>query len=138
MNTLILVSFVNSWGCWLTCPPLFQDEGVRGREREERPPDPRARQEEQPVGGEGKVRHHVERLLYPGLAVFCTYAVSSVVRDAASGEAPQPCTLQCHRLTTGSSSSLLWPRPSSPVSDSGVYVPPAEIRSVIAKHTFSH
>lgn len=38
----------------------MQDEGVRGGEREERPPDPRARQEEQPLGGEGQMRHHVE------------------------------------------------------------------------------
>lgn len=81
---------------------LLQDEGVRGGEREERPPDPRARQEEQPLGGEGQVRHHVKRgttppaktnnrLLYPGLGVFCTYAVLSVVQNvhvAAPGLGP--------------------------------------------------
>lgn len=38
---------------------LFQDAGVCGREREERPPHPRPRQEEQSVGGKGEVRHHV-------------------------------------------------------------------------------
>lgn len=38
---------------------LFQDAGVRGRKREERPPHPRPRQEKQSVGGKGEVRHHV-------------------------------------------------------------------------------
>lgn len=36
-----------------------QDARIRGGEREERPADPRARQEEQPMGGEGQMRHHV-------------------------------------------------------------------------------
>lgn len=35
------------------------DARVRGGEREERPADPRARQEEQPLGGEGQMCHHV-------------------------------------------------------------------------------
>lgn len=44
--------------CALKCR---QDARVRGGEREERPPDPRARQEEQPLGGKGQVRHNVRR-----------------------------------------------------------------------------
>lgn len=41
-------------------PSMLQDAGVRGREWEERSSDPRTGQEEQPLGGEGEVRHHVE------------------------------------------------------------------------------
>lgn len=39
---------------------LFQDERVRGRKREERSTDSRARQKEQPMGRERQMRHHVE------------------------------------------------------------------------------
>lgn len=40
-----------------------QDARVRGGKREERSADPRARQEEQPVGGEGQMRHHVNTII---------------------------------------------------------------------------
>lgn len=40
-----------------------RDARVRGGEREERSADPRTRQEEQPVGGEGQMRHHVNTII---------------------------------------------------------------------------
>ena len=48
---------------WLTTYPLSvsQDARVRRGEREERPADPRARQEEQSLGREGQVHNHVTR-----------------------------------------------------------------------------
>lgn len=39
---------------------LLQDEGVRGGEREERPPNTRSGQEEQSLGGEGEMHGYVE------------------------------------------------------------------------------
>lgn len=39
----------------------FQDARVRRRKREKRPSDPRARQEEQPMGRKGQVHNHVTR-----------------------------------------------------------------------------
>lgn len=108
---VLLLTLLHSWtlgtGYWLvTCPPLFQDEGVRGGEREERPPDPRARQEEQPLGGEGEVRHHVDRLT----SDFCTRDLVCflfarcwvfVVHVTAPGKGPRLRTL---------SSQLTWSR----------------------------
>lgn len=38
-----------------------QDARVRRGKREKRPTDPRARQEEQPMGGKGQVHNHVTR-----------------------------------------------------------------------------
>lgn len=60
---------------------LFQNEGVRGREREERPADPRAGQKEQSVGREGKVHDHVEVHFRPASLFtphrFCPFLASS-------------------------------------------------------------
>ena len=46
-------------GALAAVPEHRSDAGVRGGEREERPPDPRAGQEEQPLGGEREVLHNV-------------------------------------------------------------------------------
>lgn len=116
---VLLLTLLPSWtlgtGYWLvTCPPLFQDEGVRGGEREERPPDPRARQEEQPLGGEGEVRHHVDRLT----SDFCTRDLVCFLLTRCCVCCPRHCpgqgpTTPHPQLTAHMiKGSLLWPGPS--------------------------
>lgn len=57
----------------------LQDEGVRGRKRKKRPSDPRPRQEKQPLGRKGQMRHHVEfhavvfEFLYNNFPLSCVH-----------------------------------------------------------------
>lgn len=68
---------------------LFQDEGIRGREREERPADPRAGQKKQSMGREGKVHNHVE-VHFLSASLFIPHCFCPVLASSADDLVLQP------------------------------------------------